>query len=93
MPYMLMALDFSLEEPRRVVIAGDPGSSEGKKLLQASHSIYQPNKVVLGNAGPVEEFVKGLPKQGASQVFLCTGTECRPPTRDTIALQAMLQER
>ena len=27
-PYMLHALDFSLEEPRRVVIAGDPHSAE-----------------------------------------------------------------
>jgi hypothetical protein len=54
--------------------------------------VYQPNKVVLGNAGPVEEFVKGLPVQG-TRVFLCTGTECRPPTHDAGALKGMLAER
>src|SRR5205809_219740 len=42
MPLMLHALDFFLEEPRRVVIAGDPG--KGAKLLHAAHSVYQPNK-------------------------------------------------
>ena len=29
-PYLLMALDFSLDEPKRVVISGDPGSTEAK---------------------------------------------------------------
>ena len=58
-PYMLQALDFSLEEPKRAVVAGPPESKEALALLHAVHSIYQPNKVILGTAGPVEEFAKG----------------------------------
>ncbi len=50
-PYLLQALDFSLEEPRRAVVAGDPSSPETRALLRAIHSVYQPNKVVLGNTG------------------------------------------
>src|SRR5207248_4394420 len=48
-PYMLQALDFSLEEPKRAVIAGDPARAESRPLLHAIHAVYQPNKVVLGN--------------------------------------------
>src|SRR5207253_849760 len=49
-PQLLICLDFSLEEPKRVVIAGP----ERKPLLLAAHHVYQPNKVVLGVEGPVE---------------------------------------
>ena len=41
---MLHALDFWLEEPRRVVIAGNPQSAKAQALLRATHSIFQPNK-------------------------------------------------
>ena len=62
---MLQALDFSLEEPRRVVIAGDPGSPpKARALLHAVHSVYQPNKVVLGNAGAVEPFAQNPAREG-----------------------------
>ena len=82
-PYMLMALDFSLEEPKRVVIAGDPASAEAKNLMRAAHAVYQPNKVVLATTGPVEPFAKTLPaKDGKPTVYLCTGTACQPPTHD-----------
>ena len=63
-PYMLQALDCSLEEPCRAVVAGDPGSPETRALLRAIHSVYQPNKVVLGNTGPVEPFARTLPARG-----------------------------
>jgi uncharacterized protein YyaL (SSP411 family) len=81
-PYMLQALDFSLEEPRRAVVAGDPGSPETRALLCAIHSVYQPNKVVLGNTGSVEPFAKALPARGGTVVYLCTGTACQPPASD-----------
>ena len=82
-PYMLMALDFALEEPRRAVVAGDAHSSAAKLLLHAAHSVYQPNKVVLGTSGLVEPFARTLPAEGGQPVvYVCTGTACQPPTRD-----------
>jgi uncharacterized protein YyaL (SSP411 family) len=81
-PYMLQALDFSLEEPCRAVVAGDPASPETRALLRAIHSVYQPNKVVLGNTGPVEPFARTLPARGGPVIYLCTGTACQPPTSD-----------
>ena len=65
-PYLLLALDFSLEEPKRVVIAGDISRADARARLCAAHSVYQPGKVVLGTSGAVEPFAKTLPaKDGA----------------------------
>jgi hypothetical protein len=101
MPFMLHALDFSLEEPRRVVIASDPPSlrfgaaspsfAKTRELLRAAHSIYQPNKVVLGNAGAVEEFARTLPAKDGPAVYLCTGNSCQPPTPDAAKVRELLK--
>jgi uncharacterized protein YyaL (SSP411 family) len=91
MPYMLHAVDFWVEEPRRVVIAGDPHSAKAGELLRAAHAIYQPNKVVLGNAGPVEPFAKTLPSKDGPVAYLCTGKACQPPTSDAAVLKNALR--
>lgn len=91
-PFMLSAFDFSSEEPRRAVIAGDPNTSEGKSLLHAAHAIYQPRKVVLGTSGPVESFAQTLkPKDGKSTAYVCTGTACQPPTHEAEKLIKLLK--
>jgi uncharacterized protein YyaL (SSP411 family) len=90
-PYMLQALDFSLEEPRRAVIAGDLSSNQSRQLLQSVHSVYQPNKVVLGNTGSVEPFAKTLPAKDGPVVYMCSGTSCQPPTSEPEKLRAMLK--
>jgi uncharacterized protein YyaL (SSP411 family) len=89
-PHMLLALDFSSEEPKRVVIAGDPAKPETKALIHAAQSVYQSNKVVLGNAGAVEEFAKTLPAKDGAVVYLCTGTACQAPTSEAAKVKAML---
>src|SRR5665213_3467739 len=98
--FMLHALDFSLQEPRRVVIAGDPpslrsgaastNSTNFHELLRAAHSVYQPNKIVLGNTGAVEPFAKTLPAKMAATVYVCTGTACQAPTSDPAKVREML---
>ncbi|MGO8928628.1 MAG: thioredoxin domain-containing protein [Limisphaerales bacterium] len=90
--YMLQALDFSLEEPRRAVVVGDPASPEARALLRAIHSVYQPNKVVLGHTGPVEPFARTLPARGGPVVYLCTGTACQPPTSDPARINELLKQ-
>ena len=88
--FMLHALDFWLDEPRRVVMAGENGSAEFQKLLRAAHSVYQPNKIVLGNSGAVEPFAKTLTAKNPTTVFVCTGNTCQPPTNDTKILREHL---
>jgi uncharacterized protein len=90
-PHLLIGLDFYLEEPRRAVVAGDPGLAETRSLLRAIHSVYQPNKVVLGNGGPVDPFTRTLPAKDGPVVYLCTGTACQPPSRDAATIKKLLQ--
>ncbi len=91
MPFMLHALDFSLAEPKRIVITGGNDSKNFQELLRATHSVYQPNKIVLGNVGAVEEFAKTLPAKNGAVVYLCAGNSCQPPTDDAAVVKEMLQ--
>ncbi|HVV71639.1 MAG TPA: thioredoxin domain-containing protein [Verrucomicrobiae bacterium] len=90
-PYLLQAADFFLEEPRRAVLVGEPSSPETLALLHAVHSVYQPNKIVLGNRGPVDAFSKSLRGEGAAVGYVCTGTACQAPTSDPAKLRELLQ--
>jgi len=63
---------------------------DGVALLRAAHSVYQPNKVVLGTAGAVEAFAKTLPAKDGATVYLCTGKACQAPTSDAGRVKEML---
>jgi len=60
--------------------------------LRAIHSVYQPNKVVLGHTGPVEPFARTLPARGSPVVYLCNGAACQPPTGDTAKIKELLKQ-
>jgi hypothetical protein len=100
-PFMLRALDFWLQEPKRVVIAGDPpslrfgaaspGAAYFRELLRAAHSVYQPNKIVLGNTGAVEAFARGLPSKHEAAVYVCSGSSCQPPTGEPEKVRELVQ--
>jgi uncharacterized protein YyaL (SSP411 family) len=91
MPFMLHALDFSLQEPKRVVIAGKSDSEKSQELLLAAHSVYQPNKIISGNSGAVEEFAKTLPARNEATAYFCTGNSCQPPTSDAAKVKELLK--
>ena len=88
--YLLHAVDFSLDEPRRVVIAGDANSTKFRELLCAAHAVYQPNKIVLGNTGAVAPFAGTLPAKGEATLYICTGNACQPPTDDPAKVRELL---
>jgi uncharacterized protein YyaL (SSP411 family) len=88
--FMLQAVDFWLDEPRRVVIAGENNSAAFTKLLAAAHSVYQPNKIVLGNIGAVEPFAKTLTAKMDATAFVCTGNACQPPADNAAKLKELL---
>jgi uncharacterized protein YyaL (SSP411 family) len=89
-PLLLLGLDFYLEQPKRVVVAGAPERPETRALLRAIHSVYQPNKVVLGVAGAVDPFARTLPSKDSPVVYLCTGTACQPPSQDPETIRKFL---
>ena len=85
--FMLHAVDFWLDEPRRVVIASGLGE---KELLHAAHSVYQPNKIILGNTGAIEAFAQTLPTKTAALAYVCTGHACQPPVQNPADLARLL---
>lgn len=89
-PFLLQALDFSLQDPTRVVIAGQRESSKFQKLVNAAHSVYQPNKITLSNTGAVDEFSKTLPAKGEATVYICHGNTCQPPTDNVERVKEMI---
>ena len=89
--FMLQAVDFWLDEPRRVVIAGDTNSTNFHELLRAAHSVFQPNKIILGNTGAVEPFAKTLVAINGAMAFVCTGNACQSPTGEAEILQQQLR--
>ena len=92
LPCMLQALDFSIDPPLRIVVAGNPGLPAVKGLLAAAHGVYRPNKIILGTLGPVDAFARTLPeKDGSPVAYCCTGTSCLPPVRDPAGLREMLR--
>jgi hypothetical protein len=87
-PHLLLGLDFFLSEPSRVVVAGDPAAA--RDLLRAIHGVYQPNKIVLGNRGPVDDFTRTLPAQDGPVMYFCAGNACQPPARDAGVIKKYL---
>ncbi len=93
-PHLLLALEFALQEPKRVVLVGDFSCGSTASLLRAAHSVFEPHKVVLGNAGPVEAFARTLPmNEEFTQAFCCTGSACQPPTRERAKVAEFLRSR
>jgi uncharacterized protein YyaL (SSP411 family) len=93
-PHLLLALDFLQQEPKRVVLVGDWTCGSTESLLKAAHSVFEPNRVILGNHGPVEAFARTLPvNEEYTRAFCCTGDACLPPTRDRKLVKEFLERR
>jgi uncharacterized protein YyaL (SSP411 family) len=88
--YLLLALDFAQEEPRRATIVAEVDSAAINPLLVAVHRVYQHNKIVLSNTGPVEPFARSLPVNPPA-VYVCTGTHCQAPTADPQEIERFLR--
>ena len=94
MPYMLSALDSWLNKPWRAVIAGEATHASTTKLVQGVHQVYQPNKVVLGNNGPVEDFAKNQKADDKSALaYVCSGNACKLPTADVKTVQGYIKAK
>ena len=91
-PFLLCALDFALQEPKRVVVVGDWLCGSTRTLLSHAHAVFEPHRVILGNHGPVDPFARTLPgDEERSLAYLCTGNACQPPTREGSEVREFLR--
>ncbi len=86
-PVTLKTLITQIDKPTRVVIAKGTHETAFKELLLSAHSEHIPNRVVLGNKGPVEPFAKSLDAiDNQPTAYVCVGMACSLPTHDAKTL-------
>src|SRR5207248_8558704 len=88
MPQMLVALDFSLGQPRQLVVAGKREANETRALLAEVHRHFIPNKILLLADGGdsqkyLEEKLEALremkPVEEKPAAYVCENFICQPP--------------
>ncbi|MSR65374.1 MAG: thioredoxin domain-containing protein [Verrucomicrobiae bacterium] len=98
-PQMLVALDFSLQKPKQIVIAGKPGAADTKAMLHAIHERFVPARIViLIDGGTAQaELAKALPflrdiamKDGKATAYVCVNYACQLPVTDVEKLKKQL---
>ncbi len=98
-PQMLAALDYHLDKPKQIIIAGQRGKEDTEKMLRAAHAQYIPNKIILladGGAGqqflsqylPFIETVKM--RGGKATAHVCENYACKLPTSDLGVMAKLL---
>ncbi|MGJ8698012.1 MAG: thioredoxin domain-containing protein [Verrucomicrobiaceae bacterium] len=86
---MLRSLDFYVEKPARLVIAGEAGREE---MLAVAAGHWDPTMIVLGTSGPLDEFTLGLkPVAEKATAYYCVGQTCQLPVNEPEKLGALLK--
>ena len=100
MPQMLVALDFHLDKPKQIVIAGNLQHDDTKEMLREVHKQYIPNKVILladGGEGQrffsqYISFIQSVKmRDGKATSFICENYVCQLPTTDLKVMASLLQ--
>ncbi|MEO8429841.1 MAG: thioredoxin domain-containing protein, partial [Verrucomicrobiota bacterium] len=102
LPQMLVALDFHLEKPRQIVLAGQRDAADTRAMRRIVNRQYMPNKIVLladGSTG--QEFLSnGLEfirtakmMDGKATAYVCENFVCKLPTNDPAKLAELLASR
>lgn len=99
LPLMLSAMDFLMDKPRQIVIAGGRDDSDTRDLLREVSSRYLPNTVLLlADGGKNQEFLKEqLPFlatmtkiDGHATAYVCEDFTCKMPVTTGKELAALL---
>ena len=95
-PRLLCALDYRRDEPREIVLAGEPGRPDFEALRAAVFASPRPNRVVVHAAGadtPPELLAlveSRTSEDGRARAFVCRGFTCLAPTSDPAELTSLL---
>jgi uncharacterized protein YyaL (SSP411 family) len=96
----LIALDFALGPSKEIVIAGNPDDEKTKRMLEAVHSRFIPNKVLIlhpdGEEGKAIESLVPFVKQqkqvnGKVTAYICENYLCNLPTSDVEKMISLLE--
>ena len=102
MPQMLAVLDYHLDKPKQIVIAGHPGREDTEKMLHEVQARYIPNKIILlADGGPGQEFlsrylpfIQSMKMRGdKATAYICENYACKLPTSDLGVMRKLLDEK
>jgi uncharacterized protein YyaL (SSP411 family) len=100
MPQMLAAVDFALQPPQQIVIAGETDAEDTRQMLEVVTRRFLPHKILLrvgGQEGAVPgkatEFYRSLERlEGKATAYVCENYACQLPTNDPSTLESILDE-
>ena len=101
MPQLLVALDFSFNKPRQIVIAGKMNDEGTRALLEGVHRHFLPNKIlILADGGDDQKFLAEKneaiaamsPVDGKPAAYVCENFACKAPVTDSRALAKLLSK-
>ena len=101
MPQMMVAVNFYLDKPKQILIAGDQDSPDTQAILREVHKRFLPNKiVVLADGGPVQqrlapglEILETLSRlDGKATAYICENYVCQLPTNDVAVVARLLDQ-
>jgi uncharacterized protein YyaL (SSP411 family) len=99
MPQMLVALDYSLSEPRQIVIAGKRDAPGTKALLKEVHRHFLPKTTLLLADGSEDQQYLGTKNEairamsvvdGKPAAYVCENFTCKAPVTDPRGLSGLL---
>ncbi|MGH7595624.1 MAG: thioredoxin domain-containing protein, partial [bacterium] len=102
MPQMLAAIDFSLDKPKQIIIAGKPNAPDTRAMLRAVHERFIPNKILLladsggGQAylGRSLPFIQSMAMiDGKATAYICENYACQLPTIEVEVMVNLLESK
>ncbi|MCI0387855.1 MAG: thioredoxin domain-containing protein [Acidobacteria bacterium] len=100
MPQMLASLDYHLDKPKQIIIAGQRGKEDTERMLREAHARYIPNKIILlAGGGEGQQFLSQyLPfietvkmRGGKATAYICENYACKLPTSDLSVMAKLLR--
>ncbi|MGE5217418.1 MAG: thioredoxin domain-containing protein [Chloroflexota bacterium] len=97
--HLLCALDLYLENPKEIVIVGNPTETGLKNFIAEVHSIFLPNKVLqlaapdaaLGNLSPLLQGKTQI--EGKPTAYVCHNSTCSRPVTSPTKLKSLLLQK
>ena len=102
MPQMLVAVDFSLDQPKQIIIAGQPQAPDTRAMLRALHERFIPNKILLLADGDKGQnylglylpFIQSMTRINAqATAYICENYACQLPTTEAAVMLKLLDKK
>ncbi len=99
MPQMLVAIDFHLNKPMQIIIAGAPDAPDTRAMLREVHTRFIPGKIqLLADGGTGQKFIAGymdfinsvVMKDEKATAYICENYACKRPTNDREVMASLL---